>query len=186
MIDVKGVLLSDDLIETHFVCDLESCKGICCVKGDSGAPLEKEEGEILKEVYPKVAPYMTEEGKEVIKKEGYFLYENAKLSTPLMKNGACAYVYQDKSGMHKCAIEKAYREGKINFKKPISCHLFPARVKEYESFTAVNMQQLKICDPACTLGNLLQVPTYKFLKDALTRKFGEDWYEELESLVEGE
>jgi|SRR5699024_1590255 len=186
MIDVRGVLISDDLVETNFVCDLESCKGICCVKGDSGAPLETEECEMLEEAYPEVAPYMTEEGKEVIKKEGYFLDENGKLSTPLMKNGACAYLYQDGSGIHKCAIEKAHSEGKINFKKPVSCHLFPARVKEYDSFTAVNMQQLKICDPACELGHLLKVPTYKFLKDALIRKFGEDWYQELELLVEEE
>src|SRR5699024_7110266 len=131
MIDVKGVLLSDDLVETNFVCDLEACKGICCVKGDSGAPLEMEESEILEEIYPEVAPYMTEEGKEVVKNQGYYLNENGKLSTPLMQNGACAYVYQDERGIHKCSIEKAHSEGKTNFKKPISCHLFPARVKEY-------------------------------------------------------
>ncbi len=186
MISVKDVLVSDDLTEKNFLCDLKSCKGICCVKGDSGAPLEKEEAEILKEIYPKVAPYMTEEGKEVVKKQGYFFNKNDKLSTPLMKNKACAYVFQDEKGIYKCAIEKANRAGKIDFKKPISCHLFPARIKEYETFTAVNMQQLKICDSACKLGNQLKIPTYKFLKEALIRKFGEDWYEEFENLVEGE
>lgn len=186
MINIKDVLVSDDLAETNFVCDLEACKGICCVKGDSGAPLEKEESEMLEKIYPEVAPYMTEEGKQVVIKQGCFLNENGKLSTPLMKNGACAYVFRDERGIYKCSIEKAHSEGKIDFKKPISCHLFPARVKEYESFTAVNMQQLKICDPACQLGNQLKVPTYKFLKESLTRKFGADWYAELERLVEEE
>lgn len=183
MIDVKGVLLSDDLVETKFLCDLKACKGICCVKGDSGAPLEVEECEILEEIYPEVEPYLTEEGKKAIKNQGYFLTEENKHSTPLLENGACAYLYKDSNGIHKCGIEKAYSEGKIDFKKPISCHLFPARIKEYETFTAVNMQQLKICDAACALGNQLQVPTYKFLKEALTRKFGEDWYQELEDLM---
>lgn len=184
MFDVKGVLLSDDLVETNFVCDLVACKGICCVKGDSGAPLEVEESETLEEIFPEVEAYMTEEGKEVIKNQGFYLNKNGKLSTPLMENGACAYLYKGGGGIHKCAIEKAHAAGKIDFRKPISCHLFPARITEYETFTAVNMQQLKICDPACKLGNALQVPTYKFLKEALTRKFGEDWYEELERLVE--
>lgn len=187
MIEIKETLISDELLDRKFVCDLSACKGACCVEGDSGAPLSEEECGILEEIHDQVLPYMTEKGKEVVAEVGNFVIDtDGDPTTPLIENRQCAYVFYDKGGVVKCAIEKAYQEGKIDFRKPISCHLFPVRLKEYKTFTAVNLQWLEICDAACDLGQKLKVPVYQFLKEPLIRRFGEGWYKELESIAQVE
>lgn len=181
MHQIKETLISDDLLQEYFVCDLNSCKGACCVEGDSGAPLLAEEKQILEEVYPLVEKYLTDEGKSEIQKQGkYVIDKDGDLVTPLMANGTCVYATKDANNVLKCGIEQAFSEGKIDFKKPISCHLFPVRIKEYKTFTAVNVQLLDICSCACSLGKKLKVPVYQFLKEPLIRKFGADWYQALE------
>lgn len=186
MQEVKDTLISDDLYERQFVCDLASCKGACCVEGDSGAPLSEEECSILDDVYDEVKPYMRAEGIAEVEKNGTFVMDiDGDLVTPLVNNRECAYVFFAEDGGTRCAIEAAYRDNKIQWKKPISCELFPVRIKEYESFTAVNVQFLDICSCACEMGEKLQVPVYKFLKDPLIKRFGADWYAEMEKIGEG-
>lgn len=181
MIAIGNTLVSEEVIEKQFVCDLNACKGACCVKGDYGAPLEKDELEILDKVYDKVKPYMRKEGIEAVEEQGkYLLYERKEWVTPLVKGKECAYVIFDK-GTALCAIEQAYNDGKVKWKKPISCHLYPIRLtKQRNGYEAVNYDRWSICSPACKLGKSLQVPVYRFLKDSLIRKYGKEWYKELE------
>ena len=179
MIQVDDKIISMDIFVKQFVCDLNACKGACCVEGDSGAPLSEEEEKILDEIYEKVKPYMRKEGIEEIEKKGVAIYDSeGDLTTPLINNRECAFVTYD-MGISKCTIEKAYIDGNIDFKKPISCHLFPIRIKEYRDFDALNYEKLKICKPACECGSKLEVPVYAFLKEPLIRKYGKKWYNEL-------
>ena len=184
MFQLGKTIVSEDIIEKDFVCNLSACKGACCVEGDAGAPLEEDESKILSEIYPKVKPFLREEGIRAIEKQGtYITTEEGELETPLIDGAECAYVFFDQKGTALCAIEEAYNKGIVNWKKPISCHLYPIRVKEYSEFSAINYNKWHICDDACTLGKELQVPVYKFVKEALIRKFGEDWYMELEKVA---
>lgn len=181
MIEVENKLISKDVFEKKFVCDLNACKGACCVEGDAGAPLEKHELEKLEKAYPAVKPYMRKAGIEAVEKQGPHTVDSfdGEHVTPLVNNKECAYVYFDENNKALCAIEKAYRNGDIDFMKPISCHLYPIRIQEYRKFDAVNYDKWEICNPACKLGESLQVPVYQFAKDALIRKYGEAWYAEL-------
>ena len=184
MFQLGKTIVSEDIINKDFVCNLSACKGACCIDGDAGAPLEKDEAEILETIYPKVKPFLREEGIKAIEEQGTFITtENGELETPLINGADCAYVNFDDKGTALCAIEEAYNQGEVDWKKPVSCHLYPVRVKEYSSFSAVNYHKWYICDDACVLGKELQVPIYKFVKEALIRKFGEDWYEELEQMA---
>ena len=184
MFQLGKTIVSEDIIEKDFVCNLSACKGACCVEGDAGAPLEEDEAKILSEIYPKVKPFLREEGIKAIEKQGtYITTEDGELETPLIDGAECAYVFFDQKGTALCAIEEAYNKGIVNWKKPISCHLYPIRVKEYSEFSAINYNKWHICDDACILGKELQVPVYKFVKEALIRKFGEDWYMELEKVA---
>lgn len=187
MILVGNTVLSDDIKEKFFVCDLEACKGACCVEGDAGAPLEEEETKILEEIYPVVKDYITPEGQKVIEEKGVWVIDSdGDKGTPTIgDNKECAYALYDEKGILKCGIEQAYLDGKVSWKKPISCHMYPIRITKYDQFDALNYDRWHICDPACQLGNSLQVPIYKFLKDALIRKYGEAWYEELVQEIEG-
>jgi len=181
MFQLGKTIVSEDIIKKDFVCNLSACKGACCVDGDAGAPLEQEETEILKSIYPKVKLFLRTESIEAIEAQGaYIIADDGELETPLINGADCAYVIYNEDGIALCAIEEAYNQGKISWKKPVSCHLYPVRVKDYTEFSAVNYHKWQICDEACSLGNELQVPVYKFVKDALIRKFGEDWYAELE------
>ncbi|MDX1627058.1 MAG: DUF3109 family protein [Fulvivirga sp.] len=185
MIELDNVIISDDIKEKFFVCDLNKCKGACCVEGDLGAPLEEHELDELKKVYAEVAPYLSEEGKEAIDQQGkYVLDDEGDYSTPTIGGKECAYAIYDDQGILKCGIEQAYNDGKIDFKKPMSCHLYPIRAKKYDEFEALNYDQWHICSPACSLGEALSLPVYKFLKDALTRKYGAEWYNRLVDLIE--
>lgn len=182
---IGEVLVSDDIKNKEFVCNLEKCKGACCVEGDYGAPLDEDELEILKEIYPQVKPYLSKEGIAVIEKEGtHVLDDDGDLSTPIIKGRECVYAIYDEKKVLKCGIEQAYLDGKISYKKPISCHLYPIRLSKKKHFEAVNYHKWSICSDACTLGKELKVPIYKFLKDPLIRKYGQDWYEELVKQIE--
>jgi hypothetical protein len=185
MIAIQNTLVSEEIIEKRFVCDLNACKGACCVKGDYGAPLEEDELPVLDEIYETVKPYLSEEGRQAIKKQGkYLLYQKKEWVTPMIKGRECAYTIFD-NGIAKCGIEKAYFEGKIAFRKPVSCHLYPIRINKIKnSVEAINYDKWTICKPACKLGDNLKVPIFKFLKDSLIRKFGEDWYKELTLVAE--
>ena len=184
MFQLGKTIVSEEIIEKDFVCNLSACKGACCVDGDAGAPLDKEEATILMEIYPKVKPFMRKEGIEVIEKKGAFITTTeGEFETPLINNADCAYVNFDDNGIALCAIEEAHNQGEITWKKPLSCHLYPIRVKDYSEFSAVNYHKWEICDDACSLGAELQVPVYKFVKQALIRKFGEYWYSELEKVA---
>lgn len=181
MFQLGKTIVSEEIFEKDFVCNLSACKGACCIDGDAGAPLEVAETEILEQIYPKVKPYLRAEGIAAIEEQGTFIIgEDGEFETPLIGGADCAYVTFDTKGIALCAIEEAYNKGDISFKKPVSCHLYPVRVQDYTEFAAVNYHHWHICDDACALGKELQVPVYKFVKEALIRKFGEDWYEELE------
>lgn len=184
MFQLGKTIVSEEILENEFVCNLSVCKGACCVDGEAGAPLEEDELKTLMDIYPKVKPYLTKEGIKAIEEQGLYLTVNGEFETPLIpSDDSCVYIMYDEKGIAKCGIEEAYNQGDVSWKKPISCHLYPVRVQDYSEFAAVNYHQWQICDDACTLGKELEVPIYKFVKQALVRKFGEDWYEELEKVA---
>jgi hypothetical protein len=182
MIAIDKTLISEDIIEKKFVCDLNACKGACCVAGDSGAPLDKEELKLLESVVAKVKPFMTKKGIAAVEKNGAWEKDSdGDFTTTLVSEGAeCAFVYFDENKITKCAIEKAHAEGLIDWQKPISCHLYPIRITKHKSYDAVNYDKWSICKPACACGDKLNVPVYKFLKTPLIRKYGKDWFKQLE------
>jgi hypothetical protein len=180
MLQVGNTLVSLDLIEKQFVCNLSRCKGACCVHGDSGAPLEEEELKEIEEAYPAVKPYLREVSVKTIEEKGKWLVDgDGDKVTSLVEGKECVFVAFEK-GVATCAIEKAYNDGKIKFRKPVSCHLYPVRLTVYSSYIAVNYHDWDICKPAVKQGSKLGVPLFVFLKEALIRKFGSEWYSELE------
>lgn len=184
MILVENTVISDDVAEKFFVCNLEKCKGACCVEGDLGAPLEESELPILEEIYEQVKPYLSKEGIESIEKQGKYIKDwEGDFSTTTIDEKECAYAIYDERGILKCGIEQAYLDGKISWKKPISCHLYPIRITKYDEYEAINYDRWSICSDACELGEKLGVPVYQFLKEPLIRKYGEKWYQELEQEV---
>lgn len=186
MIAINNTLVSEDLLDKEFVCDLAACKGACCVQGESGAPLDEEETAILEKIYPKVKPYMVEKGIKAVERQGKFITDSdGDFVTPLVaKEKECAYVFFDDSGTAKCAIEQAWLDKKIDWQKPISCHLYPVRISKYKTYEAVNYHRWSVCKPACACGEKLKVPVYKFVKNALIRKYGKAWYKQLELSAE--
>ncbi len=181
MIQIDNKLISEDIFEKEFVCNLSKCKGACCVEGDVGAPLEREETKILEDIFEKVKPYLRPEGVKALEEQGTWTVDplDGDFVTPMVNGEECAYVIFDEKGITKCGIEKAYEDGAVDWQKPISCHLYPIRVNEYSTFTALNYHVWPICSDACALGKELQVPIYKFLKTPLIRKYGEDFYKTL-------
>lgn len=184
MFQLHNTIISEDIIEKDFVCNLNACKGECCIAGEAGAPLEQDEVSILEDIYEDVKPFLRPEGIEAISQQGTSINREGELETPLVNGAECAYVTFNDKGWASCGIEDAYNAGKIDWRKPISCHLYPVRVQKYSAFTAVNYHRWPICDDACTLGQELKVPVYKFTKDALVRKFGQKWYEALEKTAQ--
>jgi hypothetical protein len=185
MIIIDNVLVSDLLVEEQFVCNLSKCKGACCEDGDAGAPLDHKEKQYVKKYYNQVKPYMTKEGQEEVKKVGHAVYDSEfGWVTPTIKGGICAYGYKEK-GVIKCAFEQAYNDGKIPWKKPISCHLFPIKIqksKQDPSMEYVNYEPREdLCKSGCSLGVKLKVPAYQFLKESIVRKYGEIFYETLDA-----
>ena len=183
MIEVGSTIVSTDILEKDFVCNLAACKGACCIEGDAGAPLENEEVNTLAEIYEHVKPFLRAEGIKAIEKEGTAVKDwDGEMVTPLVNGKECAYVIFDENGTTKCGIEKAWEKGAVAFRKPVSCHLYPIRITPYSTFSAVNYHKWDICTAACSLGKELEVPIFKFVKDALIRKFGQDWFDELEAI----
>jgi hypothetical protein len=180
MLQIKDTIVSLDLIEKEFCCDLSHCRGICCVEGESGAPVEEEEVDRLESILPDVWDDLSDQAKEIIKKQGVVYPDwDGELVTSIVNGKDCVFTCYDENGTCICAIEKAWREGKTNFIKPISCHLYPVRIKQYPDFTAVNYHEWSVCSGARALGSKNSIPIYVFLKEPLIRKFGQDWYDEL-------
>ncbi|MCX6351626.1 MAG: DUF3109 family protein [Bacteroidetes bacterium] len=183
MIQHEGTLISLDVLEEDFVCNLSQCKGACCVEGDFGAPLNEDEIEIIERDLEAIKPFMTAVAVTQIEEMGFAEKDpDGDLVTQCIKGRDCVFAISEK-GVYKCAIEKAYEAGKTDFKKPISCHLYPIRLSELQDYTAINYSVWDICTPACTLGKELKVPVYKFLKEPLQRKFGVQWYKDLELIA---
>jgi hypothetical protein len=183
VIEHRGTLLSEDLFEEHFVCDLSACKGACCVEGESGAPLEADEATLLKKLWPKIKPYIPEKGQQAVAEFGTSVIDDdGDLVTPLVDGTKeCAFTVFE-NGIALCGFEKAWKAGAIPFRKPISCHLYPIRIEQLKFHDGLNYHRWKLCKPACVCGAKLQVPVFRFLKEALTRKYGNTWYDELEAI----
>ncbi|MEG0252627.1 MAG: DUF3109 family protein [Muribaculaceae bacterium] len=185
MLQIQDALVSLDVIEQFFICNLEHCLGACCIEGDAGAPITEEEYETLKRILPDVWDDLLPSAQARIKDKGVgYIDEEGDLVTQIVEDKNCVFTCYDKGGMCQCAIEKAYREGRIDFYKPISCHLYPLRLTEYPTFIAVNYHRWKICKAAEVLGRKNSVRLYQFLKEPLTRRFGTEWYDELEKTCE--
>ena len=183
IIEIDDKLVSQDIFDKHFVCNLTACKGACCVEGDDGAPLTVEEVDLIEDHLETIKPYMTQKGIDVVDQQGVFYMDRVNEPVTSLVNGKdCVFVTLDENGITKCGIEQAYREDKIPFNKPISCHLYPIRVNKYPKFESLNYDRWPICKPACTLGEELKVPVFKFLKEPLIRKYGEAFYTELEKV----
>jgi Protein of unknown function (DUF3109) len=184
MIQIGETVVSEILLEKKFVCNLNACKGICCIEGDAGAPLEENELEELENVFDVAKEYLSEKAIAALEEDLYAVDSDGEFVTQLVDGKECAFVSFKEDGTTQCSIEQAYNDGKTKFKKPISCHLFPVRITPYKNFTAVNYAHWDICDDACKLGDELGVQTYQFLKEPLVRKFGKEWFEELELIDE--
>ena len=185
MLMIDNVLISDEVLESKFICALDKCKGACCYEGDFGAPISNDEKQKIAEAYPKVKPYLDSKSIAQIEKNGRYQYyrEMKSWGTTLMPDGACVFMTRDEKGIAACGIEKAFKNGETDFQKPISCHLYPVRIKENsaQGFVAVNYDQWDICKAACSLGEANKMPLYRFVKDALIRKLGKAFYEELDA-----
>ena len=185
MIQIEDIVVSSDILTEKFICNLEACQGECCIEGDAGAPVEKNEVSELEKVLPVVWDELSPEAQAVIKKQGVvYTDQDGDLVTSIVGNKNCVFTCYDEKGCCYCAIEKAYREGKCNFYKPISCHLYPIRIENYGPYTAVNYHRWDVCKAAVILGKMKGVPVYQFLKEPLIRKFGADWYQMLSDCAE--
>ena len=182
MIEIDDKIVSVDILTTDFLCDVARCKGICCVEGNAGAPLEMDEMDVLEELYPIYEKYMTPEGREAIERDGFAVVDiDGDLTTPLVNDAECAYSYNE-GGVTLCAIEKAYLAGECSWRKPISCHLYPIRVAKFSNGTyGLNFHRWNVCASAFECGRKVGVPAYKMLKEAITRAFGEEFYAALEA-----
>jgi hypothetical protein len=180
LVEVKDKLVSTQILERKFVCDLNACKGACCIQGDAGAPVSLEEINQLEEDIEEIKPFMRQEGIDAIEKQGVFYIDQENdAGTTLVNNKECAFVFFDEKGITKCSIEKAHSLGKTTLKKPISCHLYPIRVKQFTEYKALSYDAWNICEPACACGDKLDVPVFRFLKEPLIRAFGDEFFEEL-------
>lgn len=185
MIAIDNVLISEDVVEQQFVCDLSKCKGGCCEDGDAGAPLTGEELDEIREAFEHVKHLVPADGMKEIEKTGLYRYDKEfGWVTPTVNGGICAYGFRDEKGIIKCSFEEAYNQGAIKWKKPVSCHLYPIKVKQsrYDGYDMMNYEPREtLCSPGCALGKKLKVPAFRFLKEALVRKYGQEFYEALEA-----
>ncbi len=184
MIIVDHVIVSEDIFDKKFACQVALCKGACCVQGDAGAPLEQEEIEILQAELENIKPFIEPEGRGLIEAEGFWENDQeGELATKCRPTGECVFV-SFQNGIAGCGIENAYNAGRTWFRKPLSCHLYPIRAKKYGEYTALNYHSWDICADACHAGNQSGIPVYSFLEDALTRKFGKSWFKKLRETAE--
>lgn len=180
MVQIDNTIISFDIFDKHFCCNLSACLGACCVEGESGAPLENDEISLISDNYTQIRPLITSKGRQIIEKLGFFVEDiDGDKVTPIIEGKECAYCYFE-GEICKCAIEKAWNKKLIKFQKPISCHLYPIRITKYQNFDAINLHSWKICRPALILGKSTQIPVYQFLKEPLIRKYGQDWYSQIE------
>lgn len=180
MLQIKDTLISLDLVERYFCCDLDSCLGQCCIDGDAGAPITEEERGKLEEVLPAVIDDLLPAARREIEENGVAYVDcEGDLVTSIVDGRNCVFTTYGPGGMCMCALEKAWREGRIDFMKPMSCHLYPVRIREYDGFTAVNFHRWKICRCAEILGRKNGIRAYRFLEGPLVRRFGREWYDEL-------
>ena len=183
MLQIENTLVSIEVVKENFKCDILKCKGLCCVHGDSGAPLEEYELSILKDIYPVIKPYLRHEGIRTIENEGtYVIDKDNEYVTPIIKGKECAYTVFE-NGIVKCGIELAFISKKTEFRKPLSCCLYPIRIKKRNNFDSVNYDRWKICEPARELGNSLNLPVFKFVEDALIIKYGKVWVKKLTEIA---
>lgn len=184
MILIQDKIISDDIVEEQFLCNLDACKGACCWEGDAGAPLDAKEVDELDKIYSIVEPYLSPAGQAAITQQGCYTFdeEDETFRTPLINNGPCAYMTLNKEGKAQCGIEQAWQNGDVAFRKPVSCHLYPIRIEAHEGtgMEALNYERWDICAAACTKGKAAQLPVYRFVKDALIRKYGTEFYDELD------
>ncbi len=184
MIILENTLISEDLFDKNFICNLSKCKGACCVEGDQGAPLNEDELEAIERNLEAIKPYLTPASLKAIDEKGSWETDpEGDLVTTCLPSGECNFSRYE-NGILSCGMEQAWKDGKSNFRKPVSCHLYPIRVAQVGEYEALNYHRWDVCKPACALGDEHQVPVFKFLKDALIRKYGEDWYAELEAIGE--
>ena len=180
MLEIQDTIVSLDLVERYFCCDLKACLGECCIEGDAGAPITEHERELLEKVLPEVWADLTPAARSVIEQQGVaYVDEEGDLVTSIVDGGQCVFACFAQGGMCLCAIEKAFREGRVGWRKPESCFLYPVRLKHYKDFTAVNLHRWKICRCAEVLGRREGLRAYEFLRGPLTERFGTDWYDEL-------
>lgn len=188
MLMIGDVLISDEVVKEQFLCNLNACKGACCWEGDSGAPLDEEELATLERIYEDVKPFLLPEGRAAIAEHGPYVYyeDPEEYGTTLVNNGACAFMTYDSEGIAKCGIEQAWRAGATDFRKPVSCHLYPLRALHHEptGLQALNYDRWDICSAACELGKAQQLPVYQFAKEAIVRKYGADFYEQLDAAAQ--
>ncbi|MFI3318142.1 MAG: DUF3109 family protein [Rikenellaceae bacterium] len=185
MIEIDDKIVSVDILKECFACDISQCKGICCVEGNAGAPLDIEEVELLESEYENYKPFMTSEGIEAIEAQGFMVVDSdGDYTTPLVNDAECAYAYKD-GDITLCAIEKAWREGLCDYQKPISCHLYPIRVIEFSNGTiGLNYHRWHVCKSACEMGKIYGVPIYQSLREPITRRFGKEFYTQLEKAAQ--
>ncbi len=180
MLQIQDTLVSLDLAERFFCCNLDSCLGECCIEGDAGAPITEDEYNKLKEILPNVWDDLLPSAQERIKEAGVgYVDEEGDLVTQIVDGRNCVFTCYGEGGMCHCAIEKAFREGRVDWRKPISCYLYPLRLTRYPSFTAVNYHRWKICKCAEVLGRKEGIRLYRFLEGPLVERFGREWYDEL-------
>jgi hypothetical protein len=182
--EIDGVLVSEDILREPFACSILHCKGACCEEGDLGAPLEESELALIQQDLDRIKPYLPTKAVDAIERLGF--YERAPDGEPVtqtLEGRACVFAKKDDQGHWQCGIEQAWKDGQTTFRKPISCHLYPIRAKQYGEYLALNYHKWEICEPACQAGKAQQIPVYRFLKDALIRKMGEEWYTELAAVA---
>ena len=185
MIEIDDKIVSADLLRECFACDLTQCKGICCVEGNAGAPLEADEVETLEREYAAYRPYMTPEGIEAVERQGFMVVDDdGDYTTPLVNDAECAYS-RNENGVTLCAIEKAWLEGKTPFRQPISCHLYPIRLVHFSNGSiGLNYHRWSVCEPARRCGRKLGIRVYESLREPIIRRFGEEFYRALEAADE--
>ena len=185
MIQIEDTIVSLDVIERRFMCDLSQCRGACCIEGESGAPLEEGEAEQLRLALPEVWDELKEDAREVIRQQGVsYLDADGDEVTSIVNGRDCVFTRYAPDGTCHCALEQAFREGRTTFMKPISCRLYPVRITQYRRFRAVNLHRWEVCRPAEILGERLGIPAYRFLREPLISKFGTEWYTALEAAAE--
>jgi hypothetical protein len=179
MLSIDRVLISDEVLHQYFACDVSACGGMCCVAGDAGAPLEEEEISIIEDFLDMIKPYMTPQGVQTVEQNGVFDYDaDGILVTPLLNDKECIFTYFEENTA-KCAIEKAFLEGKTDFQKPISCHLYPIRIKKFDYYERLDYHCWEVCEAARKQGKALKITVFNYLSAPLSRRYGKEWIKKM-------